>query len=126
MFEVGNFTLNSGIETDWKVECDHMTDADWEWAALEIYRRLQKRRLFFTNVSGVPKGGLILADKVREYQTKQVLGPGMIVIGLVVDDVYTTGGSIKKLMQPHDVGYVVFARQRIITPNVFALWENPE
>jgi hypothetical protein len=121
LFQRGDFTLNSGAESSWKLECDALTDEDWDGVAA-MARVLVPH---FSDVVGVPRGGLKLADRLKPFAVAGV-GPQ-----LVVDDVLTTGGSIGRLRAelilarglapyvvfPHDgkahktvVGVVLFAR----------------
>ena len=97
VFRLGNLKLASGLESKWKIECDSFDDDDWATLAWLISERIK-----FSSVIGVPRGGLILAEMLEEYISE---GPR-----LVVDDVFTTGKSIKSLMKEDDVGFVVFAR----------------
>ena len=53
----GDFTLNSGAKSKWKIECDAFTDADWQGLAQLIAESTAP----FHEVVGVPRGGLKLA-----------------------------------------------------------------
>jgi orotate phosphoribosyltransferase len=101
LFQSGRFTLASGQESIFKIECDALDDDDWHTLATIIAAQLGYR---YGEVVGVPRGGLKLAsalDRLEHFDA-----PGR----LVVDDVYTTGGSLRKVMQAGDRGFVVFAR----------------
>lgn len=103
LFQRGNFTLHSGQESTWKIECDSLTDEDWETLAAMIAEK-QK----FSHVIGVPRGGIKLAQALVKY-----CSPGKNYPRLVVDDVLTTGNSLKEVMSLEPVkpvGWVVFAR----------------
>jgi orotate phosphoribosyltransferase len=116
LFQLGNFTLHSGEEANWKIECDALTDEDWETFAFMINRWFSERAFDFHEVIGVPRGGLKLAEKLQKY----VIPGGLF--RLIVDDVYTTGKSISEYqLHSHDVGFVVFARNAIKQPWVYAL-----
>ncbi len=47
-----NFILHSGKPSDFKIECDALTDDDWECLAYLIAKRVS-----FSSVVGVPNGG---------------------------------------------------------------------
>lgn len=110
--------LNSGQESDFKIECDALTDEDWECLAYLISKEVS-----FDSVRGVPTGGNKLAEALVKYGTNtwtQTI--------LIVDDVLTTGGSMERMkvelkkneLKVYDVdgnlmettykGFVVFAR----------------
>ena len=98
LFQLGDFSLHSGAKSNWKIDCDALTDADWATLAWIIQTRVK-----FGAVEGVPRGGLKLAAALLNYQTSGPL--------LIVDDVLTTGGSMEKQRAGREaIGYVVFAR----------------
>lgn len=99
------FKLHSGGVTNFKIDCDALTDKDWESIAQLILFDCPK----FGFVCGVPNGGLKLQHELSKHITKES------DIALLVDDVYTTGTSLQKMrsMIASTVpikGYVVFAR----------------
>lgn len=102
LFQLGDFTLSSGARSSFKIDCDALTDADWECLAYLLSLKVPA----FGSVEGVPSGGLKLAKKMQKYKT---VGPL-----LAVDDVLTTGMSILKYSQdqPNAIGAVIFARSR--------------
>ena len=85
LFRLGNFTLHSGDKSNWKIDCDALTDDDWLTLAFII-----KSRVAYGAVIGVPDGGTKLAYHLKRYETK---GPV-----LIVDDVLTTGASMEKII----------------------------
>lgn len=87
LFQQGDFTLNSGAKSTWKLECDALTDADWDGVAAMVRLLVPQYR----TVIGIPRGGLKLAERLRPHA---IAGPLPI---LVVDDVLTTGGSMEKV-----------------------------
>jgi len=106
LFLRGTFVFNSGVEGDWKIECDALTEEDWQTLAMLISRRVGS----FSDVEGVPRGGLKLARYLTAYMTPHV-GPL-----LIVDDVCTTGGSLERQRagrlhgENGILGFVVFNR----------------
>lgn len=103
LFKLGNFVSHAGKELTWKIECDALTDADWECLAKMISERCQ-----FGTVYGIPRGGTKLANALEKYASPNSK------CRLVVDDVYTTGKSMREVMTPKDIGFVVFARNRVV------------
>jgi len=101
LFNFGNFTLHSGERSTFKIDCDALTDADWNGLAWMIHVRFPS----FSEVEGVPSGGIPLADKLAQFRSanSQRL--------LIVDDVLTTGASMEEQRAGRDaIGVVVFAR----------------
>ena len=93
--------------SDWKIECDALTDEDWETLAAMV-----SRRVAFKMVLGVPRGG----HKLRKPLMKYIQDDPTLPV-LIVDDVLTTGRSMEALkatveegLEVDLVGYVVFAR----------------
>ena len=102
LFQLGKFTSHAGNELDWKIECDALTDDDWECIAKMISEKVE-----FGSVYGIPRGGTNLATHLVKYCKPRH------PIHLVVDDVWTTGKSMREVMKKGDLGFVVFARQKI-------------
>jgi len=99
LFSLGWFRSSSGQVLPWKIDCDALTSKDWHCIATIIAHSIQ-----FSEVEGVPKGGLALADALMEYRSE---GAGL----LIVDDVLTTGKSMEELRGDRDAtGIVLFAR----------------
>jgi len=100
----GYFTLHAGGESDFKIDCDSLTDAD-----INEIAKFVGRRIIFSKVLGVPKGGSRLANALKQYEE----GPKYPL--LLVDDVWTTGkamNSIKKRLKGDVIGFVIFARTK--------------
>jgi orotate phosphoribosyltransferase len=100
LFQLGNFTLASGAPSAWKIECDALTAEDWDCLAFLGLRIVPS----FGSVVGVPRGGLPFARAMSQYVTS---GPR-----LIVDDVFTTGGSLLPFMDGErgSIALVAFAR----------------
>lgn len=107
LFVRGDFRLHSGIESNWKIDCDALTQEDWETIALLMVTALPIKP--FNEVVGVPRGGQLLAEALEPYRSGQ--GPL-----LIVDDVLTTGESMEAVRETFlgykSQGAVVFARGR--------------
>jgi orotate phosphoribosyltransferase len=135
LFQLGDFVLNSGAKSRWKLECDALSEDDWK-ALAQMVRQVVGT---FSSVEGVPRGGLRLASCLEHLRDLQ--GPH-----LIVDDVLTTGGSLEKAKTefmerwtfssgeyqgPQIIGGVVFARGQcpIWVRSVFqtpeVLWTKP-
>jgi len=103
LFQLGKFTLHSGEESHFKIDCDALTDEDIECIAYLLARRVG----LFSHVIGIPRGGLRLAKALDKYS--EPYGPTVIV-----DDVLATGGSMDEMMMRHSYtavkSAVIFAR----------------
>lgn len=140
LFQGGCFTLHSGQESDWIIDCNSLTDEDWQTLAHMAYRLLQKTWARFGIVEGVPTGGLKFAEAMRPFAScacghSRAAHEGHTVVDgfpeethcsrgcgckafrgeetiLIVDDVLTTGKSMKEQRGKRidAVGIVVFAR----------------
>lgn len=109
LFNLGEFKLHSGEVSNFKIDCDALTDDDLYTVAYLISRELQP----YNFVVGVPQGGLRLAEMFKEFETKEELPPSL----LIVDDVLTTGASMNFEYQKHKdrfkmiQGAVIFDRR---------------
>lgn len=95
------FTSHAGQDLLWKIECDALEFDDLETLAAIIARHIP-----FSDVIGIPTGGLRLAKSLQKYS-----GEGGT---LIVDDVYTTGMSMEAARKDTDGvvrGAVIFARK---------------
>lgn len=108
LFNSGNFTLHSGQQSSFKIDCDALTTADLEALACFAVGFLPP----FGSVEGVPTGGLSLAAALKPYATEGPL--------LIVDDVLTTGASMEEHRDSREaIGLVIFARGQVpawVTP----------
>jgi len=110
LFQMGDFTLHSGQKATWKIECEALTDTDWETLAWMIAQNHS-----FNRVIGVPTGGLKLAAALQQYCTGRENT-------LVVDDVATTGASLWEEAEkwgPNTQVLAVFARDGCPVPSLF-------
>jgi hypothetical protein len=120
LFQRKTFRMHSGDMTNFKIECDALTDEDIETFALIISERFK-----FNQVIGVPTGGTRIADALQKYRVDDNTLPI-----LLVDDVLTTGTSMEEMLTtlPYKtsqvIGVVLFARgksPRWIKP-VLQMW----
>jgi hypothetical protein len=102
LFRWGSFVAASGKTLDWKIECDVLTPEDWRALAHIVAPTLPP----ISDIVPVPTGGVPFADALREA------GVGGNPEGqrLIVDDVWTTGGSVRKFWRAPDIAVVAFAR----------------
>lgn len=112
---MGDFTLHSGSKSDWIIDCRELQKEDWEWAAHQV-----AKRVVFSDVYGVPEGGLKFAEACRQYRSPT--GPM-----LIVDDVLTDGNSMEEAGHGWAipiVGYVLFDRTGLAARSkwINALW----
>ncbi len=124
LFQKVNFISHSGKPLDWKLECDALTNEDWECIAYLI-----SKKFTFYGVSGVKQGGLKLAKALEKYCDNNLM-EGLF---LIVDDVLTTGGSMEEMKKYYRIctsasiqGVVLFARGECpdwITP-IFQMMED--
>lgn len=123
LFEKINFISHSGLELDFKIECDALDDHDWQTLAHII-----GKKYMFGEIVAIPNGGLKLGDELTCYTDSY---SDTI---LIVDDVLTTGNSMeaayKEIKEESPSakikGVVVFARSKPaywIDP-IFQMWEE--
>lgn len=118
IFQTGEFSLHSGGVSNFKIECDELSDADLETIAMLISEKFD-----FNFVIGIPTGGEALAEKLEKYVNEYASKT------LIVDDVLSTGSSMEDyhyLAGQENIGVVIFARGSCsdwITP-IFQMWEN--
>ena len=101
IFQLGDFTLASGLSSGWKIECDSLTSEDWQALALMASDILPP----FGRVDGVPRGGIPFADALLQYADSQS------DVFLIAEDVVTTGGSMERYRNGRDaIGICAFSR----------------
>lgn len=100
LFRSGDFTLHSGGKSDWIIDCQTLSDDDYETLARLAIRAVGR----FGAVEGVPRGGIKFAAALKRYV--MVSGPL-----LIADDVLTTGASMEDVRRGRvAIGVVIFAR----------------
>lgn len=108
LFQTGFYKLHSGISSNFKIDADALTDEDINTIALQLVLRLPA----FATVEGIPQGGLRLAEALKQYVVP--FQPVRSDKHLIVDDVFTTGGSMEKAKSVSTrysiIGAVIFAR----------------
>jgi len=107
IFQQGDFKSHAGLDLSWKIECDGISNKEWQCIA-EIIMDLEKRP--FQAAIGIPRGGLIHGTYLNQHSTQNIKDPY-----LIVDDVLTTGGSMETFREEsfsdkNSFGWVVFAR----------------
>lgn len=118
LFQYGKFTAASGRLLEWKIECDALTDDDWNAVAQITVPHL----LPFGQVFGVPRGGLLLEKYMKPYCV-----PDNKLV-LLVDDVWTTGGSMYRFAEEKNldygswIGFVLFSRVDHLPNHVISLF----
>lgn len=106
LFHNSPLTGHAGGRLPFKIECDALTGADIQTLAAII-----RRSITFSEVIGVPRGGVLIADALQAHSSTN--GPT-----LLVDDVLTTGTSMEEARQQLQqkrrgvdvIGVVIFAR----------------
>lgn len=127
LFRSGDFTLASGAKSSFKIECDSLSTMDWD--ALAMMAKEWELLPRFGRVFGVPQGGIPFANALEKF-----IDPTSKLV-LIVDDVLTTGGSIKKYVQrlkdekvmneSNDwVALVAFARSYFGGHRVRSIWNR--
>ena len=121
LFQKVDIILNSGKPSDFKIECDALTDED-----IECFAHLISKKYTFRKVVGVPRGGVRIENALQKYTTNNPEHPL-----LMVDDVLTTGGSMIRYREQYEemeydniVGVVIFARGECPDwiDSVFKMW----
>lgn len=112
LFKTGEFMSSSEIKLPWKIECESFDDDDWQTLAGIVATGLR-----FSEVEGVPRGGLKFAEALQYYRT----ATGGL---LIVDDVLTTGANMERHRNGRDAtGVVVFDRSDNVCPRwIIPIW----
>lgn len=110
LFVRQDFTSHSGVQLNWKIECDALTKEE-----LDALAQMVSHNIHYKKAYGVPRGGLLFAEYLNKYadcESTQYL---------IVDDVLTTGASMIEMreklnpsgdleLQNNLIGVVIFAR----------------
>ena len=110
LFKYGSFTTHSGLTLDWKIDCDCLSDEDIYTISMASHALLQRIGYPTSKFIGIPRGGVRLANKMQSLFGKDDDSPP-----LIIDDVLTTGTSMKEVMSQHhgSKGLVIFARSPV-------------
>ncbi len=104
LFSSGLFSLHSGAQTDFKIDCDSLTGGDLHTLASMATKILPP----FSSVAGIPTGGERLAKEMEFFIDRTADR------FLICDDVLTTGQSFwnfkAKWPGRECVGLTIFAR----------------
>lgn len=120
LFKTGCFNLHSGGQSRFKIDCDELSDHELKALTEQLLVRLP----LFGAVEGVPTGGLRLAEALRPWASECI---GKEYPLLIVDDVYTTGGSMEEFRAGRPaIGAVLFARKPIKHDWITALFTMSE
>ena len=120
LFKAESFVSHSGLDLNWKIECDALSDPEW----FTISQMIMEVSPPFREAHGIPRGGVKLGNLLRQYGTKKKEDPICIV-----DDVLTTGGSMVECAETefkgeNVIGWVVFSRSHM--PDwIYALFLMP-
>ena len=123
LFQSINFKSHSGLNLNWKIECEALSHLEW----YTISKMIMELSSPFKEVVGIPRGGVKLSELLNEFATGNEKDPVCIV-----DDVLTTGESMEYFLEQYSrnrrpcvaIGWVVFAR--VQTPSwVQALFQMP-
>jgi len=108
-----DFISHAGLPLTWKVECDALTDNDYEALA-----KIVSEKLTFRDVKGIPRGGIPFEKALKPYSTNDENDPL-----LIADDVYTTGTSMREVYEEGAIGIVVIERNEITDDWIKAIWQ---
>jgi hypothetical protein len=113
LFIKEDFISHAGLPLTWKVECDALTDTDYQALA-----KIVSEKINFKDVKGIPRGGIPFENALKQYASNDSSDPL-----LICDDVYTTGTSMREVYEDGAIGIVVFARNEITDDWIKAIWQ---
>ena len=113
LFIKEDFISHAGLPLTWKVECDALTEKDYEALA-----KIVSEKITFCDVKGIPRGGIPFEKALKKDCTYNESDPL-----LICDDVYTTGTSMREVYEEGAIGVVVFARNKINDDWIKAIWQ---
>jgi hypothetical protein len=122
IFHKEDVVLSSGQKSSWIIRCENLPKKDWDGIA---HIAMETLNLKFRYAVGIPRGGIKFAKAMEAYATHLPEDPV-----LVVDDVFTTGQSIKHYVQESRDNHitesfiflVAFARTRP-PPHINVIWQ---
>ena len=83
-----DFISHAGLPLTWKVECDALSEGDYEALA-----KIVSEKFKFKDVVGIPRGGIPFENALKQFASNDENDPL-----LICDDVYTTGTSMSCLL----------------------------
>ena len=113
LFVREDFISHAGLPLTWKVECDALSESDYEALA-----KIVSEKIKFKDVIGIPRGGIPFENALKKYTSNDGNDPL-----LICDDVYTTGTSMREVYQEGAIGIVIFARNEIKDDWIKAIWQ---
>lgn len=132
LFETGDFTLHSGRKTTWRINAECLTEKD-----LDTLARVYAQSRPFQTVVSIPRGGDDFAKALAKYRTPRASNQPLPTV-LLVDDVLTTGASMREarrrildgaVVEKSAVnihGVVIFSRAKKSTLDwVDVIWKLP-
>lgn len=105
LFEIGSFKLSAGDMSSFKINADVLTTKDWDALARMALTIVP----LFGSVVGVPTGGIPFAEALQPYVSN-------VSKVLVVDDVLTTGNSIRSMAKDYFDPILLVAFSRAWSP----------
>jgi orotate phosphoribosyltransferase len=105
LIKFANFISHSGLNLNYKIDCDFLTNED-----IEEIAKIVNSEITFGSVYGIPRGGTRLEKALVKYINPNLDSSKL----LIVDDVLTTGNSMQeakdKFTNCEVIGFVIFAR----------------
>ena len=98
LFIKEDFISHAGLPLTWKVECDALSDSDYEALA-----KIVSEKITFRAVRGIPRGGIPFEKALKQY--------------------CTNGTSMREVYEDGAIGIVVFARNEIKDDWIRAIWQ---